>query len=388
MNAREVPEFCPKWWASGKPDDIKGQDLKKALTEAQQALANADKKGDEEAIDSCLATLKALGSTVDKTIKKECDKKKHKDLISVLEKFDGLIAKEAKRLEEIKASQDEGADKDGEDDEDSKGKLFEPDYLLKMIKLLKSGKELKFSFGLDKSSPENSCLLLCRKREPDRLFKMLRSKTEFSKRLMTYGYATSDGKLLQFRLSDNAKEPSQICKLAKVFLKKNPDLRFKKLRVVCSSGESFEEDFDADGTGAPQVAGGAADGNLQARLQKVAAAAQTWKQSRDNVVEQIAALQKKLETFDDADVKSIRDRLGSVLEKYPKLDFSSVVGAADKSAFDSALAQTRRGIAEWKSILAKDEALKTIDKNPFVNTNVAGTFNDALTRIEGELQTA
>ena len=386
MNAREVPEFCPKWWASGKPDDIKGQDLKKALTEAEHALAHADKKVDEEAIDACSATLKSLSATVDKTIKKECDKKKHKDLITVLEKFDGLIAKETKRLEELKASLSE--DGDDEEEDDDKGKLFEPEYLLKMIKLLRSGKELNFSFGLDKSAPENSCLLLCRKREPDRLLKMLRSKTEFSKRLMTYGKATSDGKLLQFRLSDDAKEPSQICKIAKVYLKKNPDLRFKKLRVVCAGGESFEEDFDAVGAGGPQVAGGGADGNLQERLQKVARAAQTWKQSRDNVVAQIAALRAKLETVDDADVKSIRDRLGSVLERYPKLDFSSVTSAADKSAFDRALAQTRRGVEEWKGILAKDEALSAIDKNPFIDTNVASTFQDAISKIDSELQTA
>jgi len=385
MKSSDTPEICPKWWVSEKPDAIKGQDLKKALTECQQAIANADKKGDAEIMDAALGALKYLNSTVDKTIKKECDKKAHKEVIQVLEKFADLIEEEVERLKEAKSDL---ADKDCEDDEDSKGKLFEPEYLCKMIKLLKTGKELNFSFGLDKSSPENSCLLLCRKREPDRLIKMLRSKTEFAKRLMTYGRATADGKMLQFTLSDNAKEPSQICKLAKVFLKKNPELKFKKLRVVCSSGEIAEEDMDSADSGAPQVAGGAATGELQERLKKVTAVAQTWKQTRDSVADQIAQLRKQLDTFDDVDVKSIRDRLDSVLERYPKLDFSSFAGAADKPTFDRALDETRRGVAALKSILAQDAALNTIDKNPFVKTNVVTTFDDALGRIAGELSRA
>ena len=169
--------------------------------------------------------MKSLGATVDKTIKKECDKKKHKDVITVLEKYEKMIDEEVRRLQEAKAALADDGKEDGEDedDEDSKGKLFQPDYLVKMIKLLKSGNELKFSFGLDKSHRENSCLILCRKRDPDRLYKMLSSKTEFSNRLMTFGHATADGKMLQFTLADNAKEPSQICKRPSSISERTPN---------------------------------------------------------------------------------------------------------------------------------------------------------------------
>ena len=84
-----------------------------------------------------------------------------------------------------------------------------------MIKKVRSGAELNFCLGLDKHSPENSRLLLCNKRDPERLHKMLRQSGDFSNRLMTYGTALGDGKVLQFKLSDDAKEPSQIAKVCK-----------------------------------------------------------------------------------------------------------------------------------------------------------------------------
>jgi hypothetical protein len=267
MKASDTPEISKKWWTSEKPNDIEGKDLVKALDAAEKSLEVADKKGDEDAIDSCLATLKSLNSTVDKTIKKECDKKKHKDVITVLEKFEDLIGGEVERLNDAKAALSEGADKDGEDDEDSKGKLFEPDYLVKMIKLLKTGKELSFSFGLDKESPESSCLILCRKRTPDRLYKMMKSKTEFSKRLMTFGRALGEGKMLQFTLADNAKEPAQIVKTAKKYLRKNPELKFKKLRVICG-GVNYDEDMEGEDADKGQVeAPHVAEGNQQQQPQ-------------------------------------------------------------------------------------------------------------------------
>jgi hypothetical protein len=58
---------------------------------------------------------------------------------------------------------------------------------------------------------------------------------------MTFGYAKADGKTMQFRLADNATEPSQIVKLAKEFLKCNRNLKFTKVRVVGPGGRSAEE---------------------------------------------------------------------------------------------------------------------------------------------------
>ena len=91
MKASSKPQLSTKWWASQKPAEIKGTDLETALEAAESALAAEKKKSDADSIDAACASLEQLESAVDKTIQKECDKKKHKDLIAALEKFDGLI---------------------------------------------------------------------------------------------------------------------------------------------------------------------------------------------------------------------------------------------------------------------------------------------------------
>ena len=63
---------------------------------------------------------------------------------------------------------------------------------------------------------------------------------------MTFGTATGEGKILTFNLSDDAKEPSQICKLAKAYLKGHKELKYRKLRVI-AGGQTFEEDMEEEG---------------------------------------------------------------------------------------------------------------------------------------------
>src|SRR5262249_18441700 len=160
----DKPQISKKWWTSEKPGDIKGQDLEKALAAAEKAVAEADKKKDADCVKAALASLNDLDAAVDKTIKKECDKKKHKDVIAVLDKFPGLIKGEVGRLDGLKKKVDEAqAESDGqaegeqEGDEDEKGVLKE-EYRDRMIKLLRSGKEVNFCFGLNKQAPEQSKL--------------------------------------------------------------------------------------------------------------------------------------------------------------------------------------------------------------------------------------
>ena len=210
MKASTKPQISTKWWTSQKPDEIKGSDLETALDTAERALAAEKKKSDSDSIDAACSSLEQLQSAVDKTIKKECDKKKHKDLIAQLEKFDGLISSETSRLEDRKEDLPEGEDEDEE--EENENKLFEKDYLCKMLKLMKStGKPLKFGFGLNSQSPEGSQLLLARKGKAERLKKMLK-KAGVENRLITYGTAMADpkdGKTLVFRLEESANEPPQ-----------------------------------------------------------------------------------------------------------------------------------------------------------------------------------
>jgi hypothetical protein len=255
MKANAKPEISKKWWNTEKPSDVKGADLEKALQAAEKALDDEKKKSDADSIDTCMAALRDLGGAVDRTTKKELDKKTHKDCITVLEKYDGLIKLELKRLEDAKAKLAQ-ADEEGDDgEEEDENKLFDPEYRHKMIKLLKSGgKELRFSFGLNPQAPEASKLVLARKGNPERLFKILKRTGDFSNRLLTYGYAAPDPeqkKTLVFRLEESAGEPPQVIKLGRRFLRNDKNLYFRKLKLVLPGGQTIEDtDPDPEDEGA------------------------------------------------------------------------------------------------------------------------------------------
>ena len=130
-----------------------------------------------------------------------------------MEKFFPLIKAETSLLDELKkkASKVAAAQANGEDEEEEEdeGKLFEPDYLQKMLKLVRSGKELNFGFGLNAKDPAASKLVLARKGKPDKLFKALKQTGEFSNRLIAFGTAVpdaQDGKTLIFWSDKGADE--------------------------------------------------------------------------------------------------------------------------------------------------------------------------------------
>ena len=246
MKSSDKPQVSKKWWTGEKPSDVKGADLEKSLAAAEKALADEKKKSDADSIGACLAALGDLESAVDKTVKKELDKKKHKDVITVLEKYHDLIKSERKRLEEAKAKLAKAGQEQGEEDEEDENKLFDKDYLYRMIKLLKSGnKELRFGFGLNTQAPESSKLVLARKGKPEKLFKLLKRTGDYSNRTLTYGYAAPDEaqkKTLVFRLEESAGEPPQVIKLGRRFLRADKSLYFRKLKVVLPGGQTFEDD--------------------------------------------------------------------------------------------------------------------------------------------------
>jgi hypothetical protein len=248
MRASAKPQFSQRWWTSEKPDDLEGTDLEEALQATESALANQRRRSTEDTIDECLEALEELESAVDTTIRKECDKKQHKDVITVLKKFAALIKAEVKRLQDAQQELEEGGE-DEEDEEESDDKIFQPDYLYKMLKLLKStGKELNFGFGLDTKNPEASKLVLTRKGKPERLMKALKRTGAFSDRQITYGKAVpdpKDGKTLVFMLAGSAGEPPQVLKLGRRFLQSDKNLRFRKLRLELPGGRTFV-DSEAD----------------------------------------------------------------------------------------------------------------------------------------------
>ncbi len=287
MKATTKPDFSRKWWTSQKPGDIKGAELEKALASAEKALSEEKKRSDRPSIEACLAALQDVESAVDRTIKKECDKKNHKDVITVLGKFAALIKNETSRLTNLqKAAAKDAASRDGaEEDEEDEGKLFDKDYLYKMCKMLKStGKELRFGFGLNTKTPEASQLLLRRKGKPELLFKALKKTGNYPSRLITYGIAlpdSQDGKTLVFKLADSAGEPPQIVKLGRRFLRSDKNLRFRKLKLILPNGQTIEDnepDTDDD-------------------VQTTAEAARLSPEQRDAMWQELAEMEARLDAL-------------------------------------------------------------------------------------------
>jgi hypothetical protein len=169
-----------------------------------------------------------------------------------------------------------------------------------------------------------------------------------------------------------------------VFFKNNKELKFKKIRVICG-GTPYEEDMEEEGQAEPQTEGAA--GGLQELVRRAKSADEKWKQTRETVQDQIASLRRELDAFDDPDVQSIRERLSSALDKYPRLDLASLAGANDPVDFGSRLEKTRGTVAEWRKLLAADAALRAMDENPFgVDVSIVDTYGDALDSIATELK--
>ncbi len=383
MKASDKPEISKKWWIKEKPGDIKGKELESALAGCENALAEIKKKQDGETIQAALDALEELSNAVDKTVNKECDKKKHKDLITVLERYDKLIDDKKKELEKLQSAQEKDGDGEDEDSEEERG-VLKPEYLARMIKQLRSGNELQFCFGLNRQTPTDSRLVLCNKRKPERLQKILKRTGDFSNRLMTFGTAMGDGKVLQFKLSDDAKEPSQILKLTKAYLKGHRDLKFKKLRVL-AGGQTFEEDMP-DNEEAPDTTSGA--GDLQARIRKAEVAELAWQKARVSISDQIAQVQRELNAFQDPEANSVHAGLSTLVNKLPDPGFNALAKSGDANVFASNLEKTRQRMVELQRLVAKGGALHTVDGNPFFKTDIVGTVNNTLSSIAKDLQIA
>lgn len=98
MKASDKPELSAQWWTKEKPSGFQGgKDLTKALTETEKVLGHA-KKGDVKSLDAAVKDLEHLRLVVHKTINKECDKKKDKDLIAVLQGYNHVINDRIKQL--------------------------------------------------------------------------------------------------------------------------------------------------------------------------------------------------------------------------------------------------------------------------------------------------
>jgi hypothetical protein len=411
MKATDRPQFSRKWWTTEKPADIKGADLEKALAAAERALAEEKKRSEQASIDACLVALKDVESAVEKTIKRECDRKKHKDAIAVLDKYASLVEADTRRLEKLleKATSrlaeaptrrlekllEKATSRDNvqdAEDEESDDKIFQPDHLYKMMKILRStGKELNFGFGLDAKNPSASKLLLTRKGNPERLFKALKSTGDFSNRLLTYGKAmpdVQDGKTLVFKLAESAGEPPQIQKLGRQFLRADRNLKFRKLKLVLPGGQTLEDTEPDTEEAEAESRDAARAGDLARELAAVERLAAAWRQALSDVTSQINQLRKAVEQDGNPALHGIADGLGKVINDLPDLDLSRLAAAAkanDRAAYDRTLVQTGREVRQVYEMLAEGPLLSTIDENPFIRTNVQSTIRAVLERVSTEL---
>ena len=266
------PEISAKWWSTVKPDNVDGKKiLEKELTKAEKSLNEQTKKSDDNKVaENCVSALKGLSIA---KITKECDKKKDKDVITALKDLQKLVDKEVDRLSKV--IKDIAAGENADDDDEDENKLFDKDYVHKLIKLVKNGKELNFAFGLDVNDPEACDLLLHRKKGADMLWKILKKTKKFPNRLMCFGMTSpdpEDGTTLLFKLDSTSNTPpKRIYRSAKKLFQKDKKLRFKKLKVVAANGQALADDepeVDENADAAATGSGGVANEERKSRSSK------------------------------------------------------------------------------------------------------------------------
>lgn len=387
------PQLSAKWWSAVRPSGVdEKKNLEKALSKAEKALGDQQKKSDDpKAIDGCLTALKALPTAISKTVK-ECDKKTHKDELKGLQDLKKLVDSEATRLKKLQKElqSDEGA----AGEEESDDKIFEKDYLHKLIKLIKSGnKELNFAFGLDMNAPEACDLLLHRKKGPEMLFKILKKTKKFPNRLLTYGTAKmdpEDKQTLTFQLAPNANiPPNKIVRIGRKMFQQDKKLRFKKLKVVAANGQTLEDAGPEEPT--EGTAGAVAD--LSQQRSMVEGFMQSWDQALNEVSSQVGNIRKAMASMrDDPAVSAIYDGLAAydglsnVQREFPDLDLSKLLDAAtkdDQALYDQTLTQTAREVGQARTELTElRPLLNALDENPFgIPTNA----DDTVTRVLEEI---
>ena len=274
------PQFTKKWWLSARPTEIKGGDLEKALHRAEQALAAETKHGDPKAIDLCMKAVKGVAVAAVKSIK-ECDRKKHKDVIATLKKFDPLVKAEIQRLEEAKSK---ATTKKGSEEEEPQGDgLLDPKYLEKCIRLLRK-RRLYFALCMP-SNVEAAKFVFARKKSPKFLFTTLNKlskklKLGLPKNRMTFGIAGPDKEdkaTLVLQLDDEAKQPMGLIKRGKKFLKQNKDQfrPFRNIKLVVN-GKVVEdipdsEEMDLDASSAAAIDNGEAQAGSNPHAENAAA---------------------------------------------------------------------------------------------------------------------
>ncbi|MGL4512190.1 MAG: hypothetical protein ACRCT8_03810 [Lacipirellulaceae bacterium] len=257
-------DLSAKSWEKAKPGDVKGDKLSSALKSAEKALADEKKNGDAPSIEACLAAIQATSSAVDDAIKKECDAKKHKDLITALKKLQSDCESEVKRLksDHEKAKKDEEGDEDEDDENCSDDELLSPKQFkvcIKKAKLKGNAQDgVSFCLGVHKKAEECKLVFMKKKGFAKQTFKRLYGIAKDNPSLglqrpkMTYGSAFRDPverDTLVLQITDGA--PTEIPGMARKLEKwrkkfKQDLLPFKEISLRAPSGEPLAMTPDPD----------------------------------------------------------------------------------------------------------------------------------------------
>ena len=275
----------PKSWDKAKGKEIKGTKLTAALKAVEKALAEEKKKGDQASIDASREAVQAAASAASEVSKKECDAKKHKDLVAALKAFDSTCKNEIKRLEDAKKKAADDNDEDGdESDEELFGiKLFKE--CIKKAKLKSNIDDgVSFCLAIHKDPLENKFVMRKKKKQGKQTFKRVWDIAKKDKSLglkrpkMTYGSVYRDPQskeTLVLHIVDGAPTdiPGMVRKLEKWRKKFKQDiLPFKELSIRYPSGKPIEATPDPDDPDdSAFVADGAAASEAQAATESAPA---------------------------------------------------------------------------------------------------------------------
>lgn len=237
MKASDRPKLSAEWWEDKCPADLDREPLERALEGYEKSLRKLERSSDDEdLLKDVSKRLQLVERAVKKTLK-QCDRKLHRHVITVLRRFDDLIEDEEERLEQLRQDDSAGSAQGGGSED---AKLFERDLLYKMVRTIKSGgRQLHFAFGLNANQPEASDLLLHPKLSEYRLYKVLKKSDRHPKRMMTFGTAEldeEDSATLVLRLAPNAEEPPRLEKQGRLYLRSDRKLKFTKLKLVRAGG--------------------------------------------------------------------------------------------------------------------------------------------------------
>lgn len=285
-------DLKPATWEKTRPAEVKGAKLSAAL-KAVDKQSGAEKKGDADAIQSLVDSLQSASSAASDVIKKECDKKKHKDLIAALKDLSNTVDAEVKRLS--KAIEDAAAgaadEDDGEvsDDELFGLKLFKE--CIKKAKLKKNTEDgISFCLAVHKTAEESKLVFVKKKKFSSQIFKQVVKVAKAKPGLglkrpkMTYGAAYRDPQAtdtLVLHIVDGAPTdiPGMVRKLEKWRKRFKQDLLpFKELSIRTPAGKPMEMTPDPDeseaiaGDGATASADAPAEGQNQSQQEPAAPA--------------------------------------------------------------------------------------------------------------------